>query len=735
MLTNNRAIIAISVLGAVLSIVLSSLYFHFSYFEPDTVSYLFQAKLFARGKSCADAPPEQGFSPSPHINILNGKWYSKYPFGNALMLTPGVFLSAPWLIPALVTGFALFLLYLIAREAYGSRVAVVAAIIGLISPATLGMGCNWFSESVSRFYLAIYILGLIQTLKGNTAGRRVLPPLLSGFALGYAFDTRPMPAVAFGVAGAGLVTYWMMRSDGKAAVLKRMSVFFIPFAVMMGLCMAWNAYFTGNPLKFTHNAAQPYDKIGFGKRTEGYEPDLENAFVFTPKWAVERIWRHTLPCISFNALGWGYYRPDLFRSYHGYTDSVVAGIVAKSPSDQDWVTLKLWGHGDGTAQIQFQTKGNETAPGLTGNAPGFSCSGGQTDVAMRMAKNGDQYTGYFRTPPDSKWIQVGPTTIPLKPPLEVGIYAGVNTPSGKMRVTYSSFRVNSDAEARLQSDNFTGAINDLWRWSREPKQWEITRTGLDVQADVNSNLYLDDQVARLYQTTYSDAFDIETQFTADWRTHERFLTLRVIPLAFPFVLMMIPLFHPSRNRYDVFFLACFLLNMVLYFFFYFEGSTWGITPVNARYYTECTLLGIIPLIARGMFILCGWVQKLRIKGAIILGLILALLTINTVHNYVRIGKPYQNWGDVYQKLPGFVKEQDLHYAVIFIPYTRDAPIGDYPFQSLQEANIVYFKLGPSRVWGLNNSNWRNVYEQYFKGRSAYIYENSRLNRLDEKGVQ
>jgi len=739
--TNNRAVIAISVVGAVLSIVLSNVWFNFSYFEPDTASYLFQAKLFASGRLCADAPPEQGFSPSPHINIMNGKWYSKYPFGNALMLTVGVFLNAPWLIPAIATGFSLCLLFLIAREAYGPQVAIVAGTIGLISPATLGMGCNWFSESVSRFYLAIYILGLIHTLKGNPAGRPIFPPLLSGFALGYAFNTRPMSAVAFGVAGAGLVIYWVMRSDAKVALLQRISLFFIPFAGMIGLCLAWNAYFTGNPLKFTHNAAQPYDRMGFGKRTEGYDPDLDTAFVFTPQWAVERIWRHTLPCISFNTLGWGYYRPELFCSHRSSvcshrscTDSVVAGIIAMSPSDRDWVTLRLWGHGDGTAQIQFQTKGDETAPGLTRNAPGFSCSGGRTDVTMRIVKNGDQYTGYFRTSPDSEWVQVGPTTIPLTPPLEVGVYSGVHTPAGQMRVSYKSFRVHSDAEASLQSDNFTGAFNEPWKWSGEPAHWEITRTGLDVQADTNSN-----QAARLYQTTSSNAFDIETRFAADWRTRERFLTLRVIPLAFPFILMMIPLLHLSRNRFDVFFLGCFLLTMAVYFFFYFEGSTWGDTPTHARYYTECTLLGIIPLTARGMVIVFRQMQKIRVKampaGVLLVGLILALLTVNTVHTYVLIGNAYQTPDNIYQKLPRLVKDHDVHHAVIFIPYIYCAPIGDYPFQSLEDADIVYFKLGPSRVWGLTNSNWRNVYKQYFKGRNAYVYDNGTLSRLDEKTVQ
>ena len=62
---------------------------------------------------------------------------------------------------------------------------------------------------------------------------------------------------------------------------------------------------------FTHTAAQPYDKVGFGKRAEGYYPDIENAWEFKPEWSVKRTWRHILPCISFNALGWGNYHHRL----------------------------------------------------------------------------------------------------------------------------------------------------------------------------------------------------------------------------------------------------------------------------------------------------------------------------------------------------------------------------------------------------------------------------------------
>lgn len=66
------------------------------------------------------------------------------------------------------------------------------------------------------------------------------------------------------------------------------------------------------------------------------------------------------------------------------------------------------------------------------------------------------------------------------------------------------------------------------------------------------------------------------------------------------------------------------------------------------------------------------------------------------------------------------------YAVVFIPHTREAPIGDYPFKDIENASIIYFKLGPDKVWGLTNSDWRSVYRQYFKGRYAYMYENGVL---------
>lgn len=724
---------SIGALGAALCVLLSWLYFDLSYFEPDTASYLFQAKLFAKGKICEKAPPDYGFSPSPHINILNGKWYSKYPFGNALMLTPGVLLNAPWLMPALATGASLLLLYLIVEEVYGPGIGLIAEILGLISPLTLGLGATWFSEPVSRLFLALFLLGLIRTLKRG--GR--LYPILSGFALGYAFNTRPLTALAFGLCGAVLALWHLIRSPRKIPIFKSMALFTPPFLVMIGLTLAWNWYLTGDPLKSTHNAAQPYDKLGFGRRCEGYDPDLENAFLFTPKWALERIWRHTIPCVSFNALGWGYYRPDLFRSLRRCAESVVVGLVIKSPADGEWVTLKLWGHGDGSGQVQFQRRGDETSPGLTGRAPGFEAEDGKAHLWMRLIKEGDLFRGMFASE-GGEPIEVGPTRVKLSPPLEVGIYAGVCTPSGRMRVEFERFTVNRASEGDLASDEFEGGLRPVWRWHREPRKWEVSGGRLKLEAERRANLFVEDTASRLYQLSRSDLIDVETEFEADWRDDSLLPLLRAIPLGLPIALMLAPLIHRSRRGYDLFFLSLFLSTLALYSFFYFEGSTWGFTPVSARYYAEPTLLGIIPLIARGVSLIAGPIRRIggRLKGGskavwiALLALIALGLMANTVHTYISFAEPFRNWSDVYQKLPKLVRERGLHNAVVFIPRTRDAPLGDYPFKPLDEADIVYFKLGPSKVWRLMSGDWREVYRRYFRGRRAFMYEGGELRELD-----
>ena len=518
-------VLTICILSIILSATLSGLCFKFSCIERDTASYLFQAKLFAHGRLFAEPPPEYGFTASPHVNINNGKWYSKYQFGNALMLTPGVLVDAPWLTPAILTGLTLVFLYLIVREIYDKRIAMLAMILGCISPATLIMGATWFSENVSRFYLSIYLFALIKMLKNG----RWFYAALSGFALGYAFNTRPYQAFVFGLAGAGLTLYFIVRSHDRGMVLKKILVFLIPLSMLIGLFMAWNNYFTGNPLKPTFNFMQPYDKIGFGKRSEGYEPDPKKIPAYTMNEGIRKKWLYALPCVSSNTLGWGYY-----------------------------------------AFVHM---------------PGFS--------------------------------------LPIK------------------------------------NSKFS---NPIYIW------------------------------------------------------------ILALLLLLPFILMLIPIFHSSRNRYDIFFLTLFLLIVLFLLFEYFDPSGSDFSALCARYYSECILLGIIPLLARGIGIFYEWIKGFRsLRLLVLLGVVSSLLSINTIYSYVcYIRLCRSDCRNIYRDLPKLIEKQKVHHAVVFIPNGIDAPMGDYPFQSLNDVDVVYFKLGPSKTWKLTNTDWRKVYMQYFQGRHIYI---------------
>jgi len=491
--------------------------------EPDSTSYLFQAKIFASGKLSLPPPPDYGFSSSPHINILNNKWYSKYPFGNALMLSLGVLIHAPWIIAPMLSALTLIAIYFMIKEVYGEKLPFIVLVLALFSPAFLMLSGLWMSENTSRFFLALFLLFLFKSLNKY----RWYYATISGFALGYAFNIRPVAAVGFGLSCGVFVLYRLFSSKDRQKVLKTMGFLLIPFIFMIFTCLAWNKHMTGDALKFTHNAAQPYDKIGFGRRSEGYNVDISNGYLFTPKISANRLYKNVLPCIFYNVFGWGKYRSN---------------------------------------QLEYGSK-----------------------------------------------------------------------------------------------------IKQI---------------------------------------------------------------ISLLPIILIFLLMLIPFFSKSGNQYDFLFLGIFIAVAFIYFFFYFDGSTFGYTAANERYYNEVTILALVPLAARGLYLVLRRLYGLKPLFIIALVFVIALY-VNTGFTFAVQAKSLANYSSVYQQLPRMVKSEQIHNAVVFLPYTREAPIGDYPFKSLDKADIVYFRLGPAPEWGLTSWDWLSVWKQYFRGRDVYTYteNNNQLRKI------
>lgn len=523
-------VLSIAIAAALIAAALNRYCFPFLAFDPDTTAYLFQAKLFAHGLLAAEAPPEFGFSSSPHINIYNGLWFSKYPFGNSLLLAPGVLLGAPWIVPPLVAGLTLLLFFGIVRELYDRRVAALALFLAFISPTTLPMGSTLLSQPTSRLCMAVFLYGVLRALKEGPGTRRLLIAALSGLALGYGFNTRPLVAVVFGAATAGYLVYRIASRPDRRRLVGPALCFMAAGLVMAGLFFAWNLHLTGDPFLTAYHALQKGDRMGFGLRGEGYAPFISDFRIeFTPAYAFTRFWLHTLPGVLYNAAGWGAYDPSMF----------------------------------------------------------------------------------FPAVPEHRF----PWLAPL--------------------------------------------------------------------------------------------------------------------LLLPLLLCVIPLAGRSRSAADAFCASILVLTIGALFFQYSDHGTWGPTPVHCSYYSEATLFGIIPLMARGLLLVYAAVQRRIGRAALpVLAAGGLLLLANTIHSQVAAVAWLRHRDPYYQWLPRQVAEAQLHNSVVFIPNSRNAPLGAYPFEPLDRADVVYFRTGPLPQWGLTASDWRPVYEKYFRGRSAYVYEDLTLRKLD-----
>ena len=180
------------------------------------------------------------------------------------------------------------------------------------------------------------------------------------------------------------------------------------------------------------------------------------------------------------------------------TSSGVAGLLVKSPTDDNWVTLRFWARdANAKGQIQYQTKLNESQKdGLTGYQSGFTPTHGETDLFFRLAKDGDTYTSWYKTEATTDWIQVGITEFKLTPPLRVGIFAGNASGWGNMSVEFGYFRDNLNPFKPVEDVNADGEINIL-DLVLVAQAFGESDSEMDVNGDGNVNIFDLVQVANM----------------------------------------------------------------------------------------------------------------------------------------------------------------------------------------------------------------------------------------------
>lgn len=249
-------------LGVYFSILFSFLLFINLYYldgiphVPDSVAYLFMAKMFATGHVILPIPI------SPHhfdyfpaiLSIKEGKWLFQYPFGHPLLLVIGVLIGFPNLIPPIIGAlFALFL-FLIAKKIYNIKTAYFLLPLPLLSPFFLENASSFMSHNTAALYLVISFYCLILALKN----RKNLPMFMCGVFLGLLFNTRPLTSFPF------LIIILLIIAFKLKPKMYFLFLFSLGFGFMLMLWLFYNYLTTGNIFTsqyyLTNKGMLPFDQ-------------------------------------------------------------------------------------------------------------------------------------------------------------------------------------------------------------------------------------------------------------------------------------------------------------------------------------------------------------------------------------------------------------------------------------------------------------------------------------------
>jgi 4-amino-4-deoxy-L-arabinose transferase-like glycosyltransferase len=205
--------------------------------------------------------------------------FSIFPPGWPAVLALGVLLGATAWVNPLLHGATTLLVARVARwlggDNQGERAALFASAIYGLSPQALLLAASLMSHTLVAFAAAAVLAAGLRLIR---PGASPLHAAALGTALGVAAVTRPLCAVALGVAAALFVAVALRRRAVGPAHLAALAG---PALVLVALLGAYNAHLTGSPLRFPQEAyfdehAPPIDhpifRYGPGCNRLGFGP-------------------------------------------------------------------------------------------------------------------------------------------------------------------------------------------------------------------------------------------------------------------------------------------------------------------------------------------------------------------------------------------------------------------------------------------------------------------------------
>jgi 4-amino-4-deoxy-L-arabinose transferase-like glycosyltransferase len=235
----------------------------------DEITYLFQARTYARGVLWGPAPPIAKVFGIPFTLVFGDKWVGKYPTGWPLLLAIGEHFDAGWLVNPVLGGLTIVVIYLICVQLFDRQHAITASLLTGTSPLFLIQSGTYMSHAAGAFWASLCMLAAL-----HLAGEADRPgwSLLGGVSLGMLALTRQLTAGIIGVSLAlWLIVIWRKGKLPLDSILWRS----LPLLLTALLVASFQPYYlwrlTGSPFTNLYILYWPYDRIGFGPGFGPYE--------------------------------------------------------------------------------------------------------------------------------------------------------------------------------------------------------------------------------------------------------------------------------------------------------------------------------------------------------------------------------------------------------------------------------------------------------------------------------
>lgn len=260
----------------------------------DAISHTFQARIFAGGELWAPAPPcPAAFAQYNLVISPEGKWFTKYAPGHALLLAPGAALGQESLVLPLAWGAtaALFFVAVARFRPRGESLLAAALLAG--SPLGLLAAASFMSHTTFLFCCtAAFCLG---TGRLETPGRAVGRSLGAGLLAGWAALARPqdVPAAALFISLL-LVT---APPTWRRAGWRRLPLIVMGALPAAAALLAWNQALYGSFLTSGYNFGQ----------LASYSPVIRDSIGFSADYPPAQAARQAAwTLLRFNKALWGW---------------------------------------------------------------------------------------------------------------------------------------------------------------------------------------------------------------------------------------------------------------------------------------------------------------------------------------------------------------------------------------------------------------------------------------------